>query len=170
MVDLLTRRGTSLALLLLLALVAAACGGRRGGTDGGHAEPRIRPTSADSATAEAIPDDEDAPALRPIDRDAAHADDPGAAGPARRASLGLVEEGKGLLVAGRPHDAARRLERATRIDPSNGFAWYWLGRARVDAGNPDAAIGVLEKAETLLGPYPEWRRRAVELRDSLGGG
>jgi len=170
MVDLLTRLGAYPALLLLLAFIAAACGGRRGGTDGSRTELPVRPASADSAGEEATPDEEDAPALRPIDRDAAHADDPGAAAPARRASLGLVEEGKGLLVAGRPLDAARRLERATRIDPSNGFAWYWLGRARVDAGDPDAAIGVLEKAETLLGPYPEWRRRAVELRDSLGGG
>jgi len=168
MVDLLTRHG-ALPSLLLLVLVAAACGGRRGGS-GGRAEPPARSASADSAAAEVTSDEDDAPALRPIDRDAAHADDPGAAAPARRTSLGLVEEGKGLLVAGRPLDAARRLERATRIDPSNGFAWYWLGRARVDAGDPDAAIGILEKAETLLGPYPEWRRRAVELRDSLEGG
>lgn len=156
MVGLLIRRGTVLA--VLLALLAAGCGGRRGDTDAGRAEPPTR-------TAEA--DDEREPAPRVIDRDASHADDPGAGTATRRASAGLVEEGKGYLIAGRPAEAARRLDRATRVDPSNGFAWYWLGKARIEIDDRSGAIGVLEKAETLLGPYPEWRSRAAELLSSL---
>ena len=30
-----------------------------------------------------------------------------------------------------------------------------------------AAAGVLEKAESLLGPYPEWRERAAQLLASV---
>lgn len=100
---------------------------------------------------------------REISTDRALAADPGAGSPERQASLQVVEEGKGYLIAGRAGEAARRFEHATRIDPTNGFAYYYLGRARIENGDRARAIGVLEKAETLLGPYPEWRERAAGL-------
>lgn len=160
MVGLLIRRGTILA--VLLALLAAGCGGRRGETEAGRAEPPARTTEADDEPARTEP-----PEPRVIDRDASHAGDPGAGTATRRASAGLVEEGKGYLIAGRPAEAVRRFQRATRVDPSNGFAWYWLGKARIEIDDRSSAIGVLEKAETLLGPYPEWQSRAAELLSSL---
>lgn len=156
---LLIRRGAVLA--VLLALLAAGCGGRRGETEAGRAEPPVR-TDEEREPARTEP-----PEPRVIDRDASHADDPGAGTAARRASSGLVEEGKGYLIAGRPAEAVRRFERAARVDPSNGFAWYWLGKARIEVRDPGGAIGVLEKAATLLGPYPEWRDRVDELLSSL---
>ncbi|MEJ2151609.1 MAG: tetratricopeptide repeat protein [Gemmatimonadota bacterium] len=110
------------------------------------------------------------PEPREISIDRANAFDPGANTMARDASQRVVEEGKGFLIAGRPTDAASRFERATRIDPTNGFAYYYLGRARMAAGDRSGAIGVLEKAESLLGPYPEWRDRAASLAESLRGG
>ena len=120
-----------------------------------RAEPEREDGEADAPPARREP--------RTISTDRAHAGDAGAGTAPRRASAGTVEEGKGYLIAGRPAEAERRFERATRIDPSNGFAWYWLGRARVDLGDRRGAIGVLEKAESLLGPYPAWRERAAEL-------
>jgi Flp pilus assembly protein TadD len=104
---------------------------------------------------------------REISTDTAIADDTGAGTPERDASQQVVEEGKGYLITGQAVEAERRFEHATRIDPTNGFAYYWLGRARVQAGDPAAATGVLEKAESLLGPYPEWRDRAARLLASV---
>lgn len=115
------------------------------------------------ADASPTPDDEP----REISTDTAIADDTGAGSPEREASQHVVEEGKGYLITGRLAEAERRFERATRIDPTNGFAYYWLGRSRVEAGEPAAAAGVLEKAESLLGPYPEWRERAARLLASV---
>ncbi len=109
--------------------------------------------------------EEDAP--REISTDRALAADPGAGTPERAASLHVVEEGKGYLITGQAGEAARRFERAARIDPTNGFAYYYLGRARIELGDTGRAVGILEKAETLLGPYPEWRERAATLLASV---
>lgn len=115
----------------------------------------------DGAIAEPAPE-------REIDEDSALAFDPGANTPRRGSSLRVMEEGKGYLIAGRAREAARRFTRAVQIDPTNGFAYYYLGRARIASGDRASAIGVLQKAESLLGPYPEWRERTVRLLASLG--
>jgi tetratricopeptide (TPR) repeat protein len=157
-VDLLRR--TAVALTLALAL--AACG--RGREEGPRTEPPVReaPEAAATDASEAPP-----PVPREISTDRADARDPAAGTPARESSLRVVEEGKGYLIAGQSAEAARRFSTATRIDPTNGFAYYWLGRARVAEGDRPGAIGVLEKAESLLGPYPEWRAQARALLDQL---
>lgn len=142
-----------------LLLVSAACGGAD------REPPRTAPdrgpaaATADRDDRSALPEEEP----REISTDRALAADPGAGTPEREASLRIVEEGKGYLIAGQAGEAARRFEHATRIDPTNGFAYYYLGRARIENGERARALGVLEKAETLLGPYPEWRERAAGL-------
>jgi Flp pilus assembly protein TadD len=143
--------------------MVVACGGAdreppRTSPERRAAPPEGRAEDA-TTTAEAEP--------REISTDTAIADDAGAGTPEREASLQVVEEGKGYLIAGRTAEAERRFDRATRIDPTNGFAYYWLGRSRVEAGDLAAAAGVLEKAESLLGPYPEWRDRAARLLASV---
>ncbi len=161
MVDLLSpRSGWFLGLMVIVMANCAHRGGDRTAT------PDSESPAASAATQPAI--DESEP--REISIDRANAIDPGADTMARDASQRVVEEGKGFLIAGRPSDAASRFERATRIDPTNGFAYYYLGRARIEAGDRRGAIGVLEKAESLLGPYPEWRDRAASLAESLRGG
>ena len=146
---------------LTLALALAACG--RGREEGPRTEPPVRESPAAAAT-----DVSEAPPVpREISTDRADARDPAAGTPARESSLRVVEEGKGYLIAGQSSEAARRFSTATRIDPTNGFAYYWLGRARVTEGDRPGAIGVLEKAESLLGPYPEWRAQARSLLDQL---
>jgi Flp pilus assembly protein TadD len=158
-VDLLRGAGA----ILTLALALAACG--HGGGQGPRSEAPAR-----EATAASEPGTEVAvapPAPREISTDRALASDPGAGTPARESSLRVVEEGKGYLIAGQAAEAGRRFATATRIDPTNGFAYYWLGRARAAEGDRSGAVGVLEKAESLLGPYPEWRDRAGALLDQL---
>ena len=160
MVDLL--RTSAFAFVALLAL--AACS--RGREEGPRTEPEVRADPAATAgeeTAVAV----EPPAPREISTDTAHASDPGAGTPSRESSQRVVEEGKGYMIAGRTAEAASRFETASRIDPTNGFAWYWLGRARIAAGDRAAAIGVLEKAESLLGPYPDWRDRTRALLAQL---
>lgn len=161
MVDLLSPR--SAWFLGLIVIVTASCAHRGGDRT---ASPDSESPAASTTTQPAIDETE----RREISSDRANAIDPGANTIARDASQRVVEEGKGFLIAGQPSDAASRFERATRIDPTNGFAYYYLGRARVEAGDRRGAIGILEKAESLLGPYPEWRDRAAALAESLRGG
>ena len=162
MVDLLRTSAAGLALVLLLA----ACG--HGREEGPRSEPPVRegPTASaresGDAAATATP-----PAPREISTDTALASDPGAGTPTRESSLRVIEEGKGFLIAGQAAQAEQRFSTASRIDPTNGFAWYWLGRARIADGDRSGAVGVLEKAESLFGPYPAWRDRARELLDQL---
>lgn len=163
MVDLLASLPRSALLLPFLGVwFLAACGGAD------REPPRTTPDRETTAAAEAG-DRAAAPLEEPreISTDRASAADPGAGTPEREASLQVVEEGKGYLITGRAGEAARRFERATRIDPTNGFAYYYLGRARIELGDRARAAGVLEKAETLLGPYPEWRERTARLLTSV---
>ncbi len=90
--------------------------------------------------------------------------------PERTASERLVERGRALLGAKRPSEAASVLERAVRVDPSNGRAYLALARARIALGEPVVARGLLERAAALLRPYPQEEARVDSVRDSLPGG
>lgn len=160
MVDLLRIPAAALA----LGLALAACGPGRGEP---RTEPPPRSEPAGSREAGEAGRAPDPPAPREISTDTAASRDPSAGSPARESSLRVVEEGKGYLIADQPAEAERRFATATRIDPTNGFAYYWLGRARAEKGDVSGAVGVLEKAESLLGPYPAWRDRARALLDDL---
>lgn len=147
--------------LLLAGLAALACA--HGGSDD-RSERAVPAREREAPRSVAA-----APPPREVSTDRVLGVDAGAGSPERAASQSLVEEGKGYLIAGQAGEAERRFDRATRIDPTNGFAYYFLGRARVASGDRNGAIGVLEKAESLLGPYPEWRERAARLIGSLRG-
>lgn len=166
--DLLMRFPAS-PLLVSLLLVAACSSGRDSGARDSEPPARTAPAAESAAEDEAAAEAAPPPAPREISTDRANSADPGAGTPARRSSLQLVEEGKGYLIAGRPADAAVRLERATRVDPTNGFAYFHLGRARAAQGDRRGAIGMFEKAESLLGPYPDWRDAAARNRARLEG-
>lgn len=162
-----------LAFLLLLAFSIGCSHGRGRGeaAERGRAEAGARAAEPRRETANATARSGAAEATAPpreIDEDRAIAVDAGAGTPQREASLRVMEEGKGYLIAKRPREAAQRFTRATQIDPTNGFAYYYLGRARIAAGDGRGAVGILQKAESLLGPYPEWREEAARLLASLG--
>src|SRR5688500_8101303 len=129
------------ATLLLSAWIGAAC------AHGGREEPppdrsrEMEPRETARAEARDATDDprgadvdEAEVAKREIDEDRSIAIDSGYGTPQRQASLRVVEEGKGYLVAGRAREAAQRFTRPTQIDPTNGFAYYYLGRARIATG------------------------------------
>jgi tetratricopeptide (TPR) repeat protein len=163
------------ALLVTIPILAGACahGGREEAPPDRAREMGPRETAAGERegadTSRDAGGDEEAEAPgREIDEDRTLAFDTGAGTPQRQASLRVVEEGKGYLIAGRAREAAQRFTRATQIDPTNGFAYYYLGRARIAAGDRRGAVGVLQKAESLLGPYSEWLEATRSLLDSLG--
>lgn len=156
------RAGLFVAAVLAVAALAACAHGGEGEASRPESERAGDAAGVGSIAAAERP-------VREISTDRAMASDAGAGTPARSASQRVVEEGKGYLIADQPREAAQRFERATRIDPTNGFAYYYLGRAREEAGDRSGAVGVLEKAEALLGPYPEWRERAARLAASLDG-
>lgn len=165
MVDLLMRSRRGWILLGAVAWLAACAHTEgNGGTDASASADAAADDRDDEGSGSA---DDDAPPPRVVSTDRALARDAGAGTSARAASARVVEEGKGYLIARQPEAAARRFLRATQVDPSNGFAWYYLGRARADMGNANGAVGVLEKAEDLLGPYPAWRDRATRLLAEL---
>jgi tetratricopeptide (TPR) repeat protein len=94
-----------------------------------------------------------------------------AAGESRRAASGrLLEEGRTALEEGRLEEAASRIERAVRLDPSNGRAYVALAEVRIAQGRPDEAAGLLERALTLLEADTPAAARADSLRNELGDG
>ena len=88
--------------------------------------------------------------------------------PKRQASMRLVERGKGFLEGGELDRAVLVLRDAINVDSSNGVAYYYLASADVKLGQTSTALGLLDKAEALLGADNEWMRRIDELRGELG--
>lgn len=142
--DLLTGIGSGRAAAggLLLALALFVTGGCGGGAAAGGADPATPPPAAEGG-----------------ERPSA----------ARAASNRLVERGRRALEAGRPGEAASLLERAIRLDPSNGRAYLALAEVRESEGRPGPARGLLERAVDLLSdPAPGTEARIERLRRALG--
>ncbi len=82
----------------------------------------------------------------------------------------MLEEGRTALEDGRLEEAASRIERAVRLDPSNGRAYLALAEVRIAEGRPREAEGLLERALTLLEADTPPAARADSLRDELRSG
>lgn len=80
----------------------------------------------------------------------------------------LVELGKSLIAGGEFDRAAAMLRDAINVDPGNGVAYFHLAEADVKLGQGDAAAGLLDKAEALLGADGDWMERIEALRGELG--
>jgi Tfp pilus assembly protein PilF len=90
--------------------------------------------------------------------------------PARQASNQLVEKGKSLLDAGALERAQSTFRDAVNVDAGNGVAYYWLAIAQGRLGENDAALGLLDKADAMLGRDPEWSEKIDQARKDLGMG
>lgn len=91
------------------------------------------------------------------------------ASPARIASNRLVDRARAERREGEPDAAVTLLERAVRVDPSNGRAYLELALARSGQGLREEALGLAERALELLRPDSPARARADSLRAALGG-
>ncbi len=83
--------------------------------------------------------------------------------PARAASMRIAEQARGELLGGHPDEAIRDLTRAVSIDPSDPYAYFYLGRAYIAEKNYQQAMTFLKRAEIGFGS-----QNAVWLSETLG--
>lgn len=88
--------------------------------------------------------------------------------PKRQASLRLVERGQTLMEQGQKEQAAAAFRDAVTVDGTNGIAYYYLASAKAAQGEKALALGLLDKAEALMGADPEWMLKINDLRASMG--
>lgn len=88
--------------------------------------------------------------------------------PQRQASMRLVDRGRALLETEEFDRAAVSFRDAINVDASNGVAYYWFAFAEARLGESQVALGLLDKAEALVGADNEWMEKINELRAELG--
>jgi tetratricopeptide repeat protein len=76
--------------------------------------------------------------------------------PARAASLRITEQQRIELDQGHTDGAIRELAHAISIDPSNSYAYFYLGRAYVARRDYGQAQTFFKRSETGLGANPAW--------------
>jgi Flp pilus assembly protein TadD len=76
--------------------------------------------------------------------------------PARAASLRITEQERIELDQGHTDDAIRELAHAISIDPSNSYAYFYLGRAYVARRDYGQAETFFKRAEIGLGANSAW--------------
>jgi tetratricopeptide (TPR) repeat protein len=64
-----------------------------------------------------------------------------------------VEEATELLLDGDPHEALYRLREVVREDPTNPYAFYYIGTAMFEVGRFDAAVDAYEAALRISPRY-----------------
>jgi hypothetical protein len=112
----------------------------------------VEPTAMSTSTEEAPPLDVGAitPTLRVSDAplDAVIAAE---ASPARAASLRATDQARQQLIANHPDEAIRTLGGAIGIDPTNPYAYFYLGRAYVAKKDDEQALSFFKRAEIGFG-------------------
>jgi hypothetical protein len=76
--------------------------------------------------------------------------------PARAASLRITETQRLELERGHADDAIRELEHAVSIDPSNSYAYFYLGRAYIARKSYAQALIFFKRAEIGLASNSAW--------------
>jgi len=83
--------------------------------------------------------------------------------PARAASMRIAEQARTELLGGHPDVASRDLDGAVSIDPSDPYAYFYLGRASIAKENYAQAMTFLKRAEIGFGS-----RNPLWLSETLG--
>lgn len=89
--------------------------------------------------------------------------------PQRRASDRLVQKGMGQLDSRNYENALQIFQEAVNVDATNGAAYYYLALTNDYLGEKDTAMGLLDKAESLLGHDPLWLEKIDDLRMEISG-
>ncbi|MBI2342721.1 MAG: tetratricopeptide repeat protein [Deltaproteobacteria bacterium] len=87
--------------------------------------------------------------------------------PQRAASMRVVDQGRGELSRGQLDAALQTFQEAVTLDGSNGVAYYYLARAHYQLGHHEQAMGLLERAEALLGKNAGWELTIEALREMI---
>jgi hypothetical protein len=147
---------------------AASSSGGAGSSNAAAASPSAggSPIAAESSAAEpteippAIDIGSIAPSLRVSDQPLTQLI-AAAPNPARGASLRMCEQARQEINAGRYDEAIRDLGRSISIDPSNSYAYVYLGRAYILKKDYKQALTFLGRAAAGLGADPVWRAEAL---------
>jgi tetratricopeptide (TPR) repeat protein len=81
--------------------------------------------------------------------------------PTLAASLRLTEGARTQLADGKIDDAIRDLARAVSLDPSDAFAYYYLGRAYLVRKNYPQALTFFRRAEIGFSGRADWTAEAL---------
>jgi tetratricopeptide (TPR) repeat protein len=76
----------------------------------------------------------------------------------------LVESGHALIHLEQPHDAAERLEKATRLDPANAYAWLWRAELANLRSDHAAAVDFASRSLAIVETPAALRFREQSLR------
>lgn len=159
----------SLVLVPVMVLTLAACA-PAARSSRATTPPRPAPARPPTEVARARPP---APVPPPSRPPATRADDGpltakiDAATPASRsAALRLTEEGR-RQIASNPARAIELLERAITVDARVPYAYYFLGAAHAQAGQPALAHRFLDRAAQKLASEPYWMSEIYRLRGTL---
>lgn len=87
--------------------------------------------------------------------------------PQRLASAEIVEKGKQLLARREWDKALQLFQEAITVDGTNGIAYYYLARTRFALHQYVEAMGLLDRAESLLADSPDWMATVGELRAQI---
>jgi tetratricopeptide (TPR) repeat protein len=79
-----------------------------------------------------------------------------ASSPALAASLRVTDQARRQLLENHIDDAIHTLGRAVSIDPSNPYAYFYLGRGWLLRKNYDQALTFLQRAEIGFATNPDW--------------
>jgi hypothetical protein len=91
------------------------------------------------------------PSQAPLTGEIKHADNPALA-----ASLHQTEQARKELADGKLDEALRSLSPAVSIDPSNPFAYFYLGRVYMERKNFAQALTFFKRADINFGTNPAW--------------
>ena len=86
--------------------------------------------------------------------------------PKQKISLHLSQKGEQSLLQGNFTEASSTLSKAIDLDPSNPFAYYFLGETHYQTGEYQLSIALLEKTERLFGNNILWRSKTYVLMGS----
>lgn len=84
--------------------------------------------------------------------------------PKREASQRVVQVGKEYLETGALDKAVQTFQEAINVDPENGVAYFFLAFSLFRSGLYEDALGLLDRADILLAPYPKWPEEVLRLR------
>jgi len=78
------------------------------------------------------------------------------ASPALAASLRVTDQARAQILNNHPDDAVQSLGRAISIDPSNSYAYFYLGRAWLSSKNYEQALTFFKRAQIGFDANPGW--------------
>jgi hypothetical protein len=81
--------------------------------------------------------------------------------PARAASLRIVEQARGELKAGGPDAAIRTMAKAISIDPTNPYAYFYLGQIYFVKKDYSQAVAFFSRAENGFAHDPAWLSETI---------